>query len=123
MTASGPVKNRDMIEYIVALIALRMPAKATTSTAPTANVSFVKVKAHCGIDGNEQADVLAKNGATLPAVPERNYAADTKALEKRLREKGLLKFKQEVLFEVDIGEDLLLTPEELREMGEKQSFQ
>lgn len=119
-TSNGkPVVNRDLIEYILALIADRMPPN---SYKKTANVTFIKVKAHAGIEGNEMADTLAKNGASLPAIKEFDYAGKTKEVKARLAKKGLPKVTESIQFEVDIGEDDLLTDEELREMGENQSF-
>ncbi|KAL8290187.1 hypothetical protein RQP46_003126 [Phenoliferia psychrophenolica] len=91
-TGSGkPAENRDMIEYILALIALRMPANSTSNETPTGNITFEKVLAHSGIDENEQADQLAKAGATLPVVEDRDWAKDSKELEEKLRAKGIVK--------------------------------
>lgn len=89
-----------------------------SSTSPTANVSFKKVKAHVGIEGNEMADKLANNGAMSAEVAPRDFDAATKANEKKLKEKGLQKV--EVEFEVDLGD--LWTDEELEEMGKNQNF-
>jgi ribonuclease HI len=88
------------------------------STSPTANVSFKKVKAHVGIDGNEMADKLANQGAMSAEVAPRDFEAATRANERKLREKGLQKV--EVEFEVDLGD--LWTDEELDAMGKSQNF-
>lgn len=115
-TSGGtPVLNKDLIQYVLSLISLRMPPN---STSPTANVSFKKVKAHVGIEGNEMADKLANNGAMSAELPPRDFEAATTANEKKLKEKGLQKV--EVEFEVDLGD--LWTDEELKEMGKSQDF-
>lgn len=93
------------------------------SFSPTANVSFHKVKAHVGIEGNEQADRLAKNGAMLPAVKEREYEKDMKEVEDRLKKKNLKVDVIDLTFEVDFEEGDLLTDEELRAMETTQYFE
>lgn len=82
------VVNKDLILYILTLISLRMPANAYS---PTANVSFHKVKAHIGVEGNEQADRLAKEGAGMAAVEDREYEREVREIEKKLKERGALR--------------------------------
>lgn len=92
------------------------------STSPTANVSFQKVKAHVGIEGNEQADRLAKNGAMLSTEPERDYAAEVKELERALKARGVQEVP-ELNFSVwDFEPSDLLTEDELKAMEESQTF-
>ncbi|KAK4705755.1 ribonuclease HI, partial [Phenoliferia sp. Uapishka_3] len=110
-----PVANRDLIEYILALL------KCRKSKSPTSRITFEKVRAHSGIDGNEEADRLANQGAEMGAVKERNYEAETKALLAQLAKKGS-KVVDGDLYDVDIGEELLLTDEELQWMEESQDF-
>lgn len=60
-TKTGPVKNADMIRHL--LVLLRRRAKP---------VRFKHVKGHSGHEGNEQADVLARQGAIRPQCDERD---------------------------------------------------
>lgn len=99
-----------------------MPPNSSISSTPTANVSFYKVKAHVGIDGNEQADRFAKAGANLAEQPERDYVAERAKVEKDLVHKGLDKVENTIKFDVDFGEDDLLSEEELRRMSDEQDF-
>ena len=77
-----PVSNKDLIIYIIALLAARSPQ---INGRRTPNVSFMKVKAHSGVEGNEQADRFAKHGATQPPVSERNYEVEAERLERYAR--------------------------------------
>lgn len=72
--------NRDLIQYIVALLEARLP-EGTADRKP--NISFHKVKAHVGIEGNEMADRFAKNGGKLPRQDERDYEREAKKLGER----------------------------------------
>jgi ribonuclease HI len=101
------VSNRDLILYVLSLIALRSPVK------------FLKVKAHCGIEGNEAADRLAKAGAIKGAIQERNYFEDTQRNEALLTRSGRSTVER---FVVEISESDLLTYEELRMMELSQDF-
>lgn len=116
MTADGkPVVNKDLIVYIVSLLKLRTPAD---SSSRTGNITFQKVRAHVGIEGNEMADKLANNGALLEVKDPVDFAALTRANEKLLTAKGKANVKP--LFEVDEGD--LWTDEEMREMEQSQEF-
>lgn len=113
--------NRDLIEYVVSLIALRMPPQATDADKakkPTANVTFLKVKAHVGIEGNEMADKFANTGAMSPEVPDRDFEADTAKNKQRAKERGVS--HQDI--EYDVLLDDLLTVEELNELSDSQQF-
>lgn len=78
-TASGePVKNRALIEYLDALIALR--------DASGQKVHFEHVYGHVGIEGNEGADGLANQGALLPEEEERDWEAERAGVERLLAE-------------------------------------
>ncbi|GHJ85339.1 hypothetical protein NliqN6_1741 [Naganishia liquefaciens] len=59
-----PVKNKDMIVHLLALLNTRGKNNA---------VKFVHVKAHRGEIGNEGADMLANAGAAMQSVPERTH--------------------------------------------------
>ncbi|KAM6498561.1 Ribonuclease H-like domain containing protein [Amanita muscaria] len=73
-TAGGqPVKNIDLIRYTKALLDARKEAGQ--------NVKLEHVRGHMGITGNEGADVLAVQGASMPALEDRNW----KALERDVR--------------------------------------
>lgn len=61
--AGKPVENRDIIEPAIARIRERGEAGAKTV--------FVHVPGHCGVEGNEAADILAKNGARRALVLKR----------------------------------------------------
>lgn len=94
-----------------------MPANAYS---PTANVSFHKVKAHIGIEGNEQADRFAKEGAVMAEVAERDYEREVREIEKKLRERGAKKVELQFVVECEDGD--LLSEEEMRRMEELQEF-
>lgn len=139
-----PVANQDLIRYVLSLLALRTrpdPASSPSSSSSAsgsdsalANITFQKVKAHVGIEGNERADQLANNGALLPAVPERDFeraAEDNRRkLEARNRGSGLAAAApvpklDEVEWTVELGEleeGDLLDEEELRRLSETQDF-
>ncbi|KAI5452026.1 hypothetical protein NCC49_001322 [Naganishia albida] len=57
-----PVKNKDMIVHLLALLNQRGPSNG---------VRFVHVRAHRGEVGNEGADMLANAGAVKQTVPDR----------------------------------------------------
>lgn len=129
-----PVKNKDLICYVLSLIALRQPLAGPSSNL--ANVSFVKVKAHAGIEGNEQADKFAKAGALMPAVIEREYERDTRRNERRKLERerthrllevdraaGVVQPEMVLSFSVEFDDCDVLTPEELRQMELDQEFE
>ncbi|BGP38011.1 hypothetical protein JCM10449v2_001938 [Rhodotorula kratochvilovae] len=120
-TADGkPVANQDLIRYVLSLLALRMPPD---SKSPLANITFQKVKAHVGIEGNEQADRFANNGAMQPAIADRDFAAATRENERRLRErKAGVSRVEDVEWSVVVDEGDLLDEDELRELEEKQAF-
>lgn len=61
-TASGDVKNADMIRHLLVLLRRR---------GPRAPVRFKHVRGHVGHEGNEAADALARQGAAMPAVTDR----------------------------------------------------
>ncbi|BGP22868.1 ribonuclease HI [Rhodotorula toruloides] len=120
-TANGKtVANQDMIRYVLSLLALR--AASSSSKSPLANITFQKVKAHVGIEGNEQADRFANNGAMLPEVPDRDFAAATKENEKKLKAKGASAQVDDVKWAVEVEEGDLLDESELRELEETQDF-
>jgi ribonuclease HI len=76
-----------------------------------------------GIDGNEEADRLANNGAMSPEVEERDFEKETAKNERRLREKGTgTKVVDEIQFEVDCEEGDLLSEDELKRMEQDQDF-
>jgi len=132
-----PVKNKDMILYILSLIALR-PVSTTPSQTrtPKSNISFMKVKAHVGIYGNEQADRFAKAGAAKSFIVERNYETSAKENDKKKRERDRRPpALQETVrvpsaapakaVDIDLTFDIfddLLTAEELKAMEEDQCF-
>lgn len=60
----NPVKNRELITCLY-------------DAWCSGSIEFVKVKAHSGVEGNELADVLAKQGA---AKPTRDFDAYAKKL-------------------------------------------
>lgn len=79
------VKNQDLILYVLSLLALRRPSIDSKSSL-LANIKFVKVKAHIGIHGNERADDLAKEGASLPTAVDRDFRYLTALNEARLKD-------------------------------------
>ncbi|BGO97762.1 hypothetical protein NBRC10513v2_001757 [Rhodotorula toruloides] len=120
-TADGKtVANQDMIRYVLSLLALR--AASSSSKSALANITFQKVKAHVGIEGNEQADRFANNGAMMPEVPDRDFAAATKENEKKLKAKGAPVQVEDVKWEIEVEEGDLLDESELRELEETQDF-
>ncbi|GAA5841965.1 hypothetical protein JCM11251_001428 [Rhodosporidiobolus azoricus] len=134
-TSDGkPVANQDLIRYVLSLLALRAAASsppssssstlsATSSTSVMTNVTFHKVKAHVGIEGNEQADRFANLGALSPEVEERDFEKETRENERKLREgKGAVKRVEDVKWGVEIEEGDLLDEEELVELERNQAF-
>ncbi|BGP13936.1 hypothetical protein JCM10213_003852 [Rhodosporidiobolus nylandii] len=114
------VANQDLIRYILSLLALRT---APGSSSPTANITFHKVKAHVGIEGNEQADRFANTGAMMPEAKDRDFAALTKENEKKLEaRRGPVAKVEDVQWGVEIEEGDLLDPLELDELEKKQDF-
>lgn len=115
--------NKDLILYVLSLIALRQSSSSPSSA--TANITFQKVRAHVGIEGNEMADKLANNGATMFEVKARDFEKDTRANEAKLRKrKGGEDVKIETIdltYEVEADVELW-TEEEMKRMGEKQEF-
>lgn len=70
-TAQGAdVKNKSLIEYISALLALRSQYGQT--------VKLEHVYGHVGIEGNEGADRQANMGTLLPRVPDPDWESRTK---------------------------------------------
>ena len=64
VTQSGqPVKNREIIQDIASLIDGNV-------FKGQRGVSFVHVRAHCGIHGNEMADTLANTGLDKSTPPD-----------------------------------------------------
>ncbi|GJN88506.1 hypothetical protein Rhopal_001472-T1 [Rhodotorula paludigena] len=123
-TSDGkPVANQDLIRYILSLLALRMPADWTS---PLANITFHKVKAHVGIEGNEQADRFANNGALMPEVAERDFAAATRDNERKLRARAsdgaAVARVEDVEWSVEIEEGDLLDEVELKALERTQEF-
>merc|ERR1712093_257818 len=120
-TAEGkPVANQDLIRYILSLLALRMPAD---SSSQLANITFQKVKAHVGIEGNEQADRFANNGALMPVAQDRDFAQATRDNEQKLKErKKGASTVEDVTWSVDVGEGDLLDDAELKELEQNQVF-
>ncbi|GAA5859212.1 hypothetical protein JCM1840_003802 [Sporobolomyces johnsonii] len=80
-----PVLNKDLVLYVLSLLSLRTPIDAGPSTSHTANVTFRKVKAHVGIEGNEMADRLANNGALMPVAEDRDFEQLARENEEKLR--------------------------------------
>lgn len=134
-----PVANQDLIRYVLSLLALRTrPDSASSSSSSSssdsalANITFQKVKAHVGIEGNERADQFANNGALLPAVPERDFerAAEDNRRKLEARNRGgataaPVPKLDEVEWSVELGEleeGDLLDEEELRRLSETQDF-
>lgn len=94
------------------------------SDSALANITFQKVKAHVGIEGNEQADRFANNGAMMPEIDDRDFAQAARDNERKLaaRKKAPVKSVDEVEWLVELDESVLLTDEEMREMSETQNF-
>ncbi|GAA5916430.1 hypothetical protein JCM5296_000053 [Sporobolomyces johnsonii] len=80
-----PVLNKDLVLYVLSLLSLRTPTDAGPSTSHTANVTFRKVEAHVGIEGNEMADRLANNGALMPVAEDRDFEQLARENEQKLR--------------------------------------
>lgn len=91
------VLNRDLIEYIESLLALRQPLSQPMlktlkgSKDPPRdilrNVKFTKVRAHIGIAENEHADRLANTGAAMEPVDPVDYSGLTR-INRELRRSG-----------------------------------
>ncbi|KAJ9109198.1 hypothetical protein QFC21_000527 [Naganishia friedmannii] len=60
LSTGQPVKNKDMIVHLLALLNQRDQSN---------KVKFLHVKAHVGETGNEGADVLANTGASIHDIP------------------------------------------------------
>ncbi|KAK4058846.1 hypothetical protein OIO90_000292 [Microbotryomycetes sp. JL221] len=126
------VANQDLIRYILSLLALRAAkimgqsennARAKRDGPLLSNVTFVKVKAHIGIEGNEQADRLANEGALMPQVKGPDFEAmtqDNEKLAKMWRASSGTNLFDAVQWNVD-AEDLA-GDDELKEMERTQDF-
>ena len=78
-TSKGdPVKNRDLIRYVQALIDYR--GKCGQS------IRLHHVRGHVGIAGNEGADALANRGALFPVVAERDWKSLRMDVLRRMEE-------------------------------------
>jgi len=64
-TAGKPVKNPEIIKYILAMIRARK--------LQGQKFHMKKVKAHSGNQQNEAADALAKAGRFLPEIPDKDW--------------------------------------------------
>ncbi|GAA5978425.1 hypothetical protein JCM10908_004350 [Rhodotorula pacifica] len=132
-----PVANQDLIRYVLSLIALRARPDSTspsTSSAPLANITFQKVKAHVGIEGNERADQFANNGAMMPPLPEWDFERAAEDNRRKLEERNEREsrrgsvpkpLEEEVEWSVELEEleeGDLLDEEELRRLSETQDF-
>ncbi|GAA5862194.1 hypothetical protein JCM3774_004817 [Rhodotorula dairenensis] len=142
-----PVANQDLIRYVLSLLALRTrPDPSSSSSTGTgagtgtatdhhslANITFQKVKAHVGIEGNERADQFANQGALMPAVPERDFERAAEENRRRLEatnrartaESPPVPEPEEVEWSVELeelGEGDLLDEQELRRLSETQDF-
>ncbi|KAI0674194.1 ribonuclease H-like domain-containing protein [Trametes maxima] len=62
----GAVANIPLIKYIDALLEERRKIIEQP-------VDLIKVRGHSGDEGNDGADLLANQGATMPEVPERDW--------------------------------------------------
>ena len=74
----GPVVNRDLIKYILALLQYR--------NLLGKRVKFEYVQGHAGIEGNEGADYQANRGAELPEKADRVWANECSRMEKLIKE-------------------------------------
>ena len=74
----GPVVNRDLIKYILALLQYR--------NLLGQRVKFEYVQGHAGIEGNEGADYQANRGAELPEKADRVWANECSRMEKLIKE-------------------------------------
>ncbi|KAL4070511.1 ribonuclease H-like protein [Scleroderma citrinum] len=102
LTSNGkPVKNRELIKYLVALLHTR---QATSQI-----VEFEHVRGHIGIEGNEAADRLANMGALEPPVPERDW----ERMEQDVLKKASTKKKQACEGELKAYADGLLNEDAL----------
>lgn len=64
-TANGAVANKPLIQYLSALLDHR--------GAKGQKVVLKYVQGHVGIEGNEMADAMANQGATLPELADRDW--------------------------------------------------
>ncbi|KAK4053801.1 hypothetical protein OIV83_001457 [Microbotryomycetes sp. JL201] len=119
-SSGKPVMNVDMIRYVLSLLALRAPDKGKSKGGLLSNVTLVKVKAHVGIDGNEQADRLANEGALMPQVPDIDFEKLTKENERRMKEKQPDLSADSIEFNVVPAD--LASREELEHMSRTQEF-
>ncbi|GAA5868510.1 hypothetical protein JCM8547_006295 [Rhodosporidiobolus lusitaniae] len=131
-TSDGKVvANQDLIRYVLSLLALRTaapPPSSLNSSKPsssnTSNITFHKVKAHVGIDGNEQADKFANAGAFRPVVADApDFEKLTRENEEKLKKlKTPVQKVEDVKYEVEIEKGDLLDEDELRELEKEQNF-
>ncbi|CEQ39747.1 SPOSA6832_01286 [Sporobolomyces salmonicolor] len=119
-----PVMNKDLILYVLSLLSLRTPSDAGPSAPAMANVTFRKVKAHVGIEGNEMADRLANNGALMPVAEDRDFEKLAKENENKLRERrgASISSIEDARWGVEVEEGDLLTQEDLTALEQKQDF-
>ncbi|GAA5820486.1 hypothetical protein JCM10212_003814 [Sporobolomyces blumeae] len=129
-TADGkPVSNKDLILFILSLLALRTVHRPAGHIATNmANVKFEKVKGHSGDEGNEMADQLANQGAMMSVAHERDFERLAEANQRKLRElqktKGHKVGIEDVQWEYDLGdlEGALLSDDQLRDLERNQDF-
>jgi len=100
-TASGPVKNKELLLYLSSLMDDR-----------PGHIKLQHVRGHAGIEGNEMADRLAVSGAILPDVEERDWTIK-KLDESKPKPDGV---------DFDVS-DLLLSEQELSDMEKTQQFE
>ncbi|GAA5948488.1 hypothetical protein JCM21900_002726 [Sporobolomyces salmonicolor] len=119
-----PVMNKDLILYVLSLLSLRTPSDAGPSAPAMANVTFRKVKAHVGIEGNEMADRLANNGALMPVAEDRDFEKLAKENENKLRERrgASISSIEDARWDVEVEEGDLLTQADLTALEQKQDF-
>ncbi|EPQ57724.1 ribonuclease H-like protein [Gloeophyllum trabeum ATCC 11539] len=112
--ASGqPVKNKELIQYLAALLEAR---------ARAGKVRLKYVAGHAGVEGNEGGDALAVAGAYLPAQPERDWAGLRRGVEEGVKAVQAMKSVPKPLpVEFEVYESDLWSDEEMeRIMREEQ---
>ncbi|GFZ42549.1 hypothetical protein JCM24511_00265 [Saitozyma sp. JCM 24511] len=98
-TPAQKVKNADMIKHLLVLLRRRGPANG---------VKFKYVPGHSGWEGNEEADKLARSGASMPRIPDRTDWLDPDQPDVALGANA-----EPVDVEVEIDESWLMTEDEL----------
>lgn len=122
-TATGePVKNQDMIVHLIALLNRRGRGLQGNGL-----VRFKHVRAHVGIQGNEEADRLANVGSAMPRVPERTnwlslMDAENEAVAYKTRRGKTLSSVEPVDVEVEVDPSWLLDETEMQELDRTQAF-